>query len=68
MQLTISISPDIAATLRALAWRDCRSPSQQAKWILTRAIEAARELERVPEAETRDEASALAQEVPNAAE
>jgi predicted transcriptional regulator len=68
MQLTISISPDTANTLRALAWRECRSPHQQAKWMLTRAIEAAVERDRVPEAETREGATAPAREVSCAAD
>jgi predicted transcriptional regulator len=63
MQVTISLSPDIASVLRALAWRECRSPQQQAKWLLTQALDAAAKQECLPEAEPSEGASALAAEV-----
>ena len=63
MQVTISLSPDIASALRALACRECRSPQQQAKWLLTLALDAAAKRERLPKGEPREGGSALAAEV-----
>ena len=55
MQLTIFVAADLVQTLRFLAIQDCRSLHQEAKWLLTQAIqEAARRRQGVEDIDTQE--------------
>jgi hypothetical protein len=41
MQLTVFVSPDVVNDLRTLAFKDCRSLHQQARWMLEHAVKQA---------------------------
>jgi len=53
MQLTIFITPEVADTLRRLAAIECRSTTQEARWLLLKAIEqSARDHNNLEEGQT----------------